>query len=566
MGFALVSVLFNLLPMQKNSYKKIAVAATVGAALAVPLSPLWAQTTAPGQTGPGQTGPQTAPASPGTPNAPQGPSQNPAGPTAPGSPPAPAPPSGQNMGQTTSPANRPVNTQGGLKRPGSENESPIFDLARTVQAAQDSSSGLVQARRNVEIDNRRADAVAAQGKLGISADARATRYDAATRVQINPQSPPVTTLPNHQESLAVSLTQRIDFFGQIRAATSQARLQTFADRFVVDQLRNSRILQAQITYFDLLRAEHQEQVAEAALRSARAQSEVARKLYEGGIGQKIDFLRAQTNVATGEQEVTRTANARAIARTNFNDLVGRPLDAPVVLTDVQGVTVGTDLVPPDARAPVGATPAVTTFAPFAPVPADVAIDLAASIAEAQRVRPEVLQYETLVRANEIGVTIARGALLPTFAISAAGNYYPTTSFQTPRDRVASLTAAITIPLYDGGATRARVDEARLRTENARTVADSARADVALSVRTAYLNLLTASRQITSANAALTQAIAARQLAQVRYEGQVGLFLEVTDAQTALTRAEAAQVDAVYNYLTARAQFENAVGAPRVTGF
>jgi outer membrane protein len=62
---------------------------------------------------------------------------------------------------------------------------------------------------------------------------------------------------------------------------------------------------------------------------------------------------------------------------------------------------------------------------------------------------------------------------------------------------------------------------------------------------------------------LQQAIAARQLAQVRYEGQVGTYLEVTDAQSALVQAENSQVNAVYDYFVARAQFENSIGVPQI---
>jgi outer membrane protein TolC len=40
-------------------------------------------------------------------------------------------------------------------------------------------------------------------------------------------------------------------------------------------------------------------------------------------------------------------------------------------------------------------------------------------------------------------------------------------------------------------------------------------------------------------------------------------LEVTDAQTALVQSENNQVDAVYNFLVARAQFQNSIGAPQV---
>ena len=86
-----------------------------------------------------------------------------------------------------------------------------------------------------------------------------------------------------------------------------------------------------------------------------------------------------------------------------------------------------------------------------------------------------------------------------------------------------------------------------------------RNDVSFDVRQAYLNLETAVKQLATTNTALVQARAARELAEVRYTNQVGLFLEVTDAQTALVRAQVAQVNAVYDYLLARARFDAALG-------
>ena len=211
---------------------------------------------------------------------------------------------------------------------------------------------------------------------------------------------------------------------------------------------------------------------------------------------------------------------------------------------------------------VGTPNADAIFQPFAAPIQDVnAINVDQAVTSAQAQRPEILQQATLLRASDIGARIARSGLEPSFSVSASGNYFPTLSFQNPRKRTAALTVAIAIPLYDGGVTRDRIAEARLQTLNARTTLDSTKEDVALQVRQDFLNLATAARQIEAANVALQQAVGARQLAQVRYEGQVGLYLEVTDAQAALVQAENAQVDAVYNYLISRAQFENALGTP-----
>jgi OMF family outer membrane factor len=365
-------------------------------------------------------------------------------------------------------------------------------------------------------------------------------------------------IKDHSEALSLGVSLDLDAFGQIRAAASQAKLQSLSDEFVLAQVRNRRILAAKSVYYDLLRAEHQVQVAQATLMTAKLQQATAVKLNLGQVGQKIDVLRANTQVANSEQEVTAAQNSRDLAQSSFNDLVGRPLSSPVQIEDVPGVSAGVS-VGADGQVK---TPEAQAGTPFTVSATEVAaIDLTRSIAAARNARPEVLAAQVQVRVAETGIKLARRGLDPTVSISAATNYYPTTSFQQPRQSQSEIMLGISIPLYDGGASRARAQAARLETDNARTALDRRLKDVALEVRQTYINLVTAAHQIDAANTALQQSIAARQLAQARYEGQVGLYLEVTDAQAALVQAETSQVNAVYSYLIARAQFENALGAP-----
>ena len=432
----------------------------------------------------------------------------------------------------------------------------VWNLASATEASLRSSSSLVIAQRTAEIDRKRADEQAAAAKPNVNAAASATRYDQATKIAIG-GGPPVEVQKDHSEVLSINLANKIDLTGQVRTAVNQAKLQSEADEYQVKQIRNERILRTRSIYYNLLRARHQVQVAEASLRDALLQQTTAVNLNAGGVGQKIDVLRANTQVATAQQNRFQALNAEGIAQANFNDLVGQPLNTPVFLEDIPGAVVGNTVVPSPA---VGA-PAETQPLFQAPVAEVNAIDVNSSLATAIATRPEILAAETLVRANSLGIKLAHAALEPSLQLSAAGNYFPTTSFQMPRQRTAEITASIVLPLYDGGATRARVAQAKLREENAQTSLESRKADVALDVRQSYLNLLTAANQITAANSALEQAIAARQLAQIRYEGQVGLYLEVTDAEAALVAAQNSQVNAVYNYLIARAQFYNALGTP-----
>lgn len=449
-------------------------------------------------------------------------------------------------------------SQGSLPLPGASAAPQVFSLGQTIQAGIQSSADIQTAARNVQIDARRADEAAAAARPNLNASGQATRFDQKTVIALG-AGPPIQVTGTHVEILQLNLTDRLDLTGQIAAATNQARLQSLADTFILGQVRNARILRAQTIYFNTLRAQHQVDVANAELVNAQRQLTDATNLNAAGVGQRIDVYRAQTQVATAQQDVATAENNYGVALESFNDLVGRPLNAPVILQDAPGVTIAR---PVTDFSQVGA-PDPKAVPPLFNAPGEVAaININNALQYANQQRPEILQAQVNVRVAQTGITLARAGQEPTFSLAAAGDYYPDTNFQFPRKRTAQITANLNIPLYDAGITRDRVQEARLSTQNAQTSLASTRSDVALDVRQSYLNLATAARQIGAANAALQSAIAARQLAELRYQSQVGLYLEVTDAQAALVQAENNQVDAVYNYLVARAQFQNAIGAPQ----
>ena len=448
--------------------------------------------------------------------------------------------------------------QGSLPLPGASSGPQTFNLAQTIQAGLRSSADVEVATRNVQIDRKRADEAAAAGRPNVNASGQATRFDQKTQVALG-GLPPILVTGTHDEILQLDVTNRFDLTGQIRASTAQYQLQSLADEFTLSSVRNARILRAQTIYFNTLRAQHQVDVSNAALADAQRQLTDATNLNNAGVGQRIDVLRAQTQVDTAEQDLATSENNYGVALTSFNDLVGRPLNAPVTLQDAAGVNIAQ---PVTDFSQVGA-PDAKAAPPLPNAPQEVAaINIDNALRYANQQRPEILQAQVNVRVAQTGIKLARAGLEPTFSLTAAGDYYPDTNFQFVRKRTAQITANLNIPLYDGGATRDRVQEAHLSTDNAGTSLASTRSDVALDVRQSYLNLVTAAQQIGAANAALQSAIAARQLAELRYQGQVGTYLEITDAQSALVQSENNQVDAVYNYLVARAQFQNSIGAPQ----
>jgi outer membrane protein len=400
-----------------------------------------------------------------------------------------------------------------------------FTLERALSVGVEQSTTIANAKRAILADTKRAEAVAIGTRPTISANANALRFDQATRIAFGSNAPPITTLPDHSEAFSLTIAKRLDLFGQIKTATDQAKLQSLADTFALQGAIRAKRLQIATAYFALLKARDQIKVANANVLSAQNLQKQAKTLYEGGIGQKLDVLKSNTLIAQSEQAVEAAKNGEAIARATFNDTVHLPLSTPVELENVPLI---------NAQLPDEAT-----------------------ITKSIESRDDILQTQTLARAQLLGVTLAQNANRPTVALQAATNYYPTSSFQYPRKQTANVGVSLSVPISDGGLARTHAEEAKIRAETAEAMVGTAKANAALEAMQALLNLRTALKQIETTRIVTEQARAARYLAEVRYKGQVGLFLELSDAQNTLTRAEIAEIDALYDYHTARARFENA---------
>ncbi|MDR3706993.1 MAG: TolC family protein [Capsulimonadaceae bacterium] len=450
---------------------------------------------------------------------------------------------------------------GGIEQPGGAAGPVTLSLPEAIAMALNSSSALQIANRALQRDASRIQVAKDAGGPRAGASIQATHFDTATVIEFGGQH--ILVVPQDNVEYGFNASLPIDITGQIKAQTDVARLQALSDRFGRDAVFNSLVFSTQSAYFGLLRAQHQVQVAEASLANAQAQQKIASQQYQAGTGQRLDLLRANTQVANAQQVLLQVNNSFSLARINLNDAVGRPLNAPTTVLDVPGVTKGvsTHGISAGSASSPAAAPAPAYF--NAPLSDINSIDISASIKTAVDARPELRQDLTNIQAARKSIKLARADLEPTLTLTAGGEAYNMVSFANPRETVREVGAVINIPLFDSGIAHDRIRDANDTVEIARTTYEAHKTDVAKQVRQAYLSLQNAAQQIDSANIALQQASAARDLAQTRFEGGVGLYLEVTDAQAALTAAETSQVNAVYDYLVARAQFEVVLGTPNL---
>jgi outer membrane protein len=120
-------------------------------------------------------------------------------------------------------------------------------------------------------------------------------------------------------------------------------------------------------------------------------------------------------------------------------------------------------------------------------------------------------------------------------------------------------ATLTWNLFQGGLTRAQVNEAQANLEAVQAQLETARQQVRVDLEQARLAVRAAKGALGAAGEALVNAQQRLRLAEGRYQAGVGSVIELGDAQVAYTSAAAQRVQAEYNLSTSRAQLLRALG-------
>jgi outer membrane protein len=122
-------------------------------------------------------------------------------------------------------------------------------------------------------------------------------------------------------------------------------------------------------------------------------------------------------------------------------------------------------------------------------------------------------------------------------------------------------AGLSLPLFDGLQRETRVSEAKARRDDADEQVRAQGLLIRTQVTSRYLAINTTYEGIGVAEANRIAAADQLRLAQDRYRLGNGTALELSDAESAVQRAEGTYVDAVYGYHKAVAALEEAVGRP-----
>lgn len=196
-----------------------------------------------------------------------------------------------------------------------------------------------------------------------------------------------------------------------------------------------------------------------------------------------------------------------------------------------------------------------------PAQQEIALDQALLTALSQR--PEIKQYEAQIKSAEKKAKIAKGENQPT--IFAAWDYYARSHSsgvsgvnKNPND-YQTLGLTLSWPVFDGWQTKNRIQEALLEIQQSQIAKEKLLKDIKLELQNAYLKLKNALEQIKTKETESETYAANLKSIQEKYAQGIASHLDLADAQLQNNIASFNKIEAIYQYLVAKLDFEKATG-------
>jgi HAE1 family hydrophobic/amphiphilic exporter-1 len=329
------------------------------------------------------------------------------------------------------------------------------------------------------------------------------------------------------------LEQPIYTFGRVGSALEAARQQLSAVKQDVRSVESVVARDAVIAYYDLLLARQRLAVLEAERASRERQLERVKDRLALEDATRLDVLNAEVALANLRPQMLGAENQVAINQARLNEIVSRPIDAPLELTD--GLRL--------------------------PDPLPVVPDYEVLLEQASRTRPELLRFEYGRRVLEAGQRVTRADTLP--EISASGSVgissFDAHNLTDASFRNWSVGVFVRWTLFDGFRTSSAVGRLKSQVRQSELQEAAFRNALAREVERASGEWKRGLQAVEVAELASEQAHEARRLAEESFQWGAASVLEILEAERSVQQAELSKAESYYTALTALADLKFLVG-------
>ncbi len=280
-------------------------------------------------------------------------------------------------------------------------------------------------------------------------------------------------------------------------------------------------------YYQVLRVRSLRRIATESVRRATDDVDVAEKLARGGVIEREKLLRAKVALAQAQRLLDAAEEGEAIAVAALNLAIGLNASSSTEVVDT------------------------TDVPPFTMSLADCLQSAVACRREFQVARKSVAvaqEGSRAARADFAPKIVAEGDLLKFDQTSSGGHAGLGLGF-----------IKLEWGLFEGGRRVAELHEEGSHIREAMAQTDSIADTIAFEVNQAYRQLIAARKGIDLSRPAVEQTLETYRLVVVRARQGDATPAELTDAQAAVTRAQQDYYNSIYDYLTALARLQYAMG-------
>ena len=309
----------------------------------------------------------------------------------------------------------------------------------------------------------------------------------------------------------------------LRARNEQVKAAEFDYR----NTRDLVVLAVGGAYLQVLTDAARVSAAEAQVNTAQALYKQAQDMRGAGVTPGIDVLRAQVEYQIQQQRLVGAKNDLDKHKLGLARIIGLQPSQQFTLSDT---------------------------VPYAPAPP---LTLDDAIARALRDRPDFNGAQRLLTAAELAKKAAQQQRLPSVQVNgdvgALGRTPATAANTYP------ATAALKIPIVQGGKVRSDVEEADAILRRRQAEVQDLRARIETDVRTAFLDLSATDQQVQVAKSSMELAQQTLQQAQDRFSAGVTTNLEVIQAQEAIAATNENFIATLFAFNFAKLSLARALG-------
>ena len=296
--------------------------------------------------------------------------------------------------------------------------------------------------------------------------------------------------------------------------------------------RQEFILSVKQAYFNVLQAKMLLGIQQEAQKSAEEQLKIAQTRYDLGSASFSDVLKAKVQYGDVKLALITAENNVPLAKATLNSIMGQNVDTPLEVEE--------NLTQP-------------AF-PYS---------YEDGLAQAAEANPSVQKVEFDYESARAQMGLARSTFFPTFNLRGGYSWNNQNLDQIKnirtRDYNWSFGASISFTIFENFQRKQNLSYAKANLNSIKENYRQTKNDVALQVKQAYIGVQQAQESIGLTNDKLQSAKEDLDLVQEKYNLGAASILDLLDSEVSYKQAESDQVQALYNYNLAVAQFEQAIG-------